>query len=404
MNLSSRAQLITQSIRVLLGLVAVLTVLSLLDPVGIIQTPLYIPLAFLLVGMSAMARRGHARAVSWALLALTIGLVTLSVVLLGFSSHSGTAYGICVMLAGALLGGRAAIQTGGGAILLCTAMLRLEHTGSLPEPQVVLSPLASWGVLCLSLASISVLLRQILLTHRITLISDERGAREDDETVQEFLLTEKMVMIGQLTNGVTHEFNNLLTVITGANALLREDLLESSVDIQELLQEVDSAADRASRLSRNLLSFSRNNSPATPSVIAVASVLDELSPLLPIMLGTTITVQIHTTPSARILTTRVGLEVLLLHLVSSAATSMPSGGVLTLTTQTGTEGVQIIIEDTGTNMKRARLTAGSTGIKAVDAILRQLNGSITVESTTGSGTRVMLTFPPVQTTTQDKNP
>ena len=395
MHLSSRVRLITQSIHFLLGLVAVLVVLSLVAPIRSAPVHLYIPLALVLMGMSAGVRRGHQRAVSWGLIALTTGLVTLSIVLTGFSSHSGAAYGVCVMLAGGMLGGRGAISAAGVTILLCTAMLWLQHTGRLPEPLLVLSPLHSWGVLCLSLAIISGLLRQVLRTHHVTLIRDETGAVQGDETVQKQMATEKMVMVGQLTRGVTHKFNNLLTVISGVSALLQEDLLESNVDVQELLQEIDTAADQASRMSRSLLSFSRNHSPSALEVIDVAGVLHELSTLLPVMIDTTITVQLNATPPARILTTRIGLEVLLIHLVSSACTAMPSGGVLTLTTQTRTAGVQLIVEDTGTSTDLCeRLTASSTGIMTVDAILRQLNGAGTVERTTGRGTRVTLTFPP----------
>ena len=398
MHLSSRAQLITQSIRALLGLVIVLTVLK---PSGVLWTVLCVSLALLLMGMSVMVRRGHARAVSWALLTLTTGMVTLSIVLVGFGSHSGTAYGICVVLAGALLGGRAAVQAGGGAILFGTAVLWLQHTGRLPEPQRVLSPLVSWGVLCLSLVTISVLLRQALRTHRVALISDKQGAAEDDETMQKLMLTEKMVRVGQLTSGVTHKFNNMLTVISGASSLLKEDLPESSADAQELLQEIETAVEQASQISFGFRSFSHNHGTATLEVIDAACVLSELSALLTMMLAPTVTVQLHATSPARVFTTQVGLEVLLLHLVSNASTAMPSGGVLTLTAQTSAAGVQLTVSDTGTSTDHsARHTAGTT---AMSTILRQLHGVVTAEHTEGSGTRVTLTFPPVPSALQSPN-
>lgn len=407
MHSHNRTRLITQSIRFLFGLVVVIIALSLMDPVNDLKVTLalYIPFAAILLGMQAIARRGHERVVSWGLIILTTGLVTISIVFMGFSGHSGTAYSVCVMLAGALLGGRAAIKAAGGIILFCTVMLWMELTGWLPEPLFTNSPFNSWMALCISLATISVLFHQTLLSLRSAITAAEQNARERDEAMQRFLTTQKMELVGQLTSGVAHDFNNLLTVVSGSVAILEEDLPEDSGDARELLRDIDAAAGRASLMTRRLLSFSRNRSAATLEAIDAARVLHELSPMLPRLLGTPITVQLRAPTPANILATRAGLEQILLNLAVNAREAMPDGGTLTLTIHVNTAEVQLIVEDTGIGMDettRARIfepffttkdSGTGLGLATVSALLRQFGGTVNVQSTEGRGTRFTLTFP-----------
>ncbi|MFT5681291.1 MAG: signal transduction histidine kinase [Myxococcota bacterium] len=406
MHPSDRSKILMQSIRFLLGLVVLIVALSVMDPANDLRLTLtlYTPFALILLGMLAGVRRGHSRAISWGLLGMTNGLVALSVLFMGFSGHSGTAFTVCVMLAGALLGGRAAIQSAVGIILFCTIMLWLELAGRLPEPWFVSTPINSWIALCISLATIAVLFHHTLLSLKSAVNTADQNARERDEAMQRFLTTQKMELVGQLTSGVAHDFNNLLTVVSGSVAILEEDLPEDDIETRELLRDINAATARASLMTKRLLSFSRT-SPTTLEPIDIARVLHELSPMLPRLLGTAITIQLRAPESTHILASRAGLEQILLNLAVNAREAMPVGGTLTFTVSTDATQVWLIAEDTGTGMDaetRSRIfnpffttkeNGSGLGLATVSALVRQFSGTVAVDSTLGQGSWFTLSFP-----------
>jgi two-component system cell cycle sensor histidine kinase/response regulator CckA len=83
----------------------------------------------------------------------------------------------------------------------------------------------------------------------------------EDVTIQrrlqtQILHTQKMQAIGKLAGGISHDFNNLLTVILSNAEMLSRDLTDDPVK-SRWLQRIDLAAERAAALTSQLLAFSR---------------------------------------------------------------------------------------------------------------------------------------------------
>src|SRR6185312_8898020 len=94
---------------------------------------------------------------------------------------------------------------------------------------------------------------------------------------------QKMDAIGQLTGGVAHDFNNILTVITGTIGILAE-AVEDRPEMASIAKLIDDAAERGAQLTKHLLAFARRQ-PLQPVEIDVNSLIVEVAKLLHPTLG-----------------------------------------------------------------------------------------------------------------------
>jgi PAS domain S-box-containing protein len=94
---------------------------------------------------------------------------------------------------------------------------------------------------------------------------------------------QKMEAIGRLVGGIAHDFNNLLTPITGYSQLAMRTLSPSD-PMRNDLQEIQKSADRAAKLIRQMMSFSRRQ-PVRPQVININSLLLDLDKMLRRLIG-----------------------------------------------------------------------------------------------------------------------
>jgi PAS domain S-box-containing protein len=246
----------------------------------------------------------------------------------------------------------------------------------------------------------------------------ERKARE-----AQFVQSQKMEVVGQLTGGIAHDFNNLLTIILTNLHLLEEraEKLEDP-DIREIVDDARSAASDGVVLNRRLLAFSRKQ-PLEPQWMDLTPFLDHTCRFLRRLTGDQI--ELESRRSGEPLPVRVDrqqLEAVLLNLTLNARDAMPNGGTLTIEAGRQLVGrdeaaaqddlspgtyVVVRVSDTGVGMspeevRRAVEPFYSTkpmgkgsglGLSTALGFARQSGGSLTISSMPGRGTTVSLVLP-----------
>lgn len=249
---------------------------------------------------------------------------------------------------------------------------------------------------------------------RIGQILDVTARREAEGALA---LSRQREALGLLTNSVAHEFNNFLQILIGYIDGLKRRLGDRPEPfIQRALSRSADATERAAILTRQLLAYSRRIAPEVRAVdldAIVAEVAERLAPDLPPGIRLTVTA----TPGLpRAISNPTQIEFALRHLVANACEAMPSGGTLTLSTfrvdpgervmqQPGEGSVGIVVGDTGQGMSPEMLAralapfqtsheAGrGAGLAIVHGLMKRQNGTITLDSRTGEGTQVRLSFP-----------
>ena len=237
----------------------------------------------------------------------------------------------------------------------------------------------------------------------------------------QLLQTQKMEAIGKLAGGVAHDFNNLLSVILGISALLLEQL-EPNHPMRADMTEIKESGERAARLTRQLLAFSRRQM-LDPRVLDLNDVIVSIDRMLLRVVGEDIELKIVSAPQLQRVRVDPGqMEQVIMNLVVNARDAMPRGGVLTLQTENveldeafarehigvrpGPH-VMLAIADTGVGMDdetQARVyepffTTKATGkgtglgLSTVFGIVKQSGGTIWLDSTLGRGTTFRLYFP-----------
>ncbi len=140
---------------------------------------------------------------------------------------------------------------------------------------------------------------------------------------------QKMEAVGQLAAGVAHDFNNILQVIQGFTEVL---LFTNQIDAsqQEPLQRITDATERAARLVRQLMTFSRK-AYFKKEPVDLQNTLATISGMLPRLLPETIDVSITVAPELPLIHADVGMmDQALVNLALNARDAMPAGGSLTI--------------------------------------------------------------------------
>jgi two-component system cell cycle sensor histidine kinase/response regulator CckA len=178
---------------------------------------------------------------------------------------------------------------------------------------------------------------------------------------------QKIESIGLLAGGVAHDFNNLLTVMQGYTDLQLEKTATSD-PIHGYAEQIKSATDRATGLTRQLLAFSRQQ-VMQARVVNLNSLLRDFEKLFRRLIGEDI--EVRTVFDDLLGNVKVDpgqMEQVILNLVMNARDAMPEGGTLTLETSNITPDglylerhpyilpgpyVRLVISDTGTGMDSA---------------------------------------------------
>ena len=251
----------------------------------------------------------------------------------------------------------------------------------------------------------------------------ERQRADIDELNQKLSQSQKMEAMGQLTGGVAHDFNNLLTVILG-NAEHLAERLAANKELHKIAEDIATAAERGSDLTRSLLAFARKQ-PLMPRDIDIGQKILGMEQLLRRTLGEHVECEFRIDPGLWRASVDPGqLASALLNLVLNARDAMPSGGMLTVKVQNISLGeadvdvdgqarpgdyIMVAVTDTGTGMtaevaSRAFEPFFTTkdvgkgtglGLSMVYGFAQQSGGSMQIRSEPGQGTAVKLFFPRV---------
>ena len=232
---------------------------------------------------------------------------------------------------------------------------------------------------------------------------------------------QKMDSIGQLTGGVAHDFNNVLTVITGTIGILA-DAVADRPQLAAITKLIDDAAERGAQLTRHLLAFARKQ-PLQPREIDVNALALEAAKLLHPTLGEQITIKPQLTEDAWPTLVDPGqLSTAILNLALNARDAMPDGGTLVLETRNvflddvyasmnpdvvAGNYVMIAVSDTGSGIPSDLLErvfdpffttkevgkGTGLGLSMVFGFVKQSGGHIKIYSEEGHGTSVKIYLP-----------
>jgi PAS domain S-box-containing protein len=250
---------------------------------------------------------------------------------------------------------------------------------------------------------------------------DITGARETENKLQQ---AQKLEAIGKLTGGVAHDFNNMLTVITGTTEALVARV-QDQPDLVAVARLIDDAANRCAELVKQLLAFARKQ-PLQPRNVNINERVMETAKLLRPTLGEQIEIETilgDELPMAHIDPSQLANAVI--NMAINARDAMPNGGKLLLETrnvvldeayghsnpdtQPGAY-VMLAITDTGTGMPKAvqerafepffttkEVGKGSgLGLSMVYGFVKQSGGHIKIYSEEGHGTSIKLYLPPAR--------
>jgi PAS domain S-box-containing protein len=238
----------------------------------------------------------------------------------------------------------------------------------------------------------------------IGLIEDVTRRHELEDQLRQ---AQKMDSIGKLAGGIAHDFNNLMTAVIGYSDLLLRD---SQGGDRDKVAAIRDSAVRASKLTRQLLAFSRRQILQTHE-IDLRDVVREMDTLLRRLIGADVR-----------LLTRLGiepvivradqtqLEQVVMNLAVNARDAMPKGGTLTISLVGEGDRAVLSVADDGVGMDedtRARIfepffttkplaEASGLGLSTVHGIVGQSGGTVEVASEPGQGTTFTIHLPLVQ--------
>ena len=249
---------------------------------------------------------------------------------------------------------------------------------------------------------------------------------------QQLWQAQKLDALGSLAGGVAHDFNNILTAIIGYADLMRQDLPEGDRHVEDLT-EIIKASDRASALTRQLLTFSRRQ-PFEPKPLRLDRIVTELEKMLRRLIGPDVRLVAATDQElSPVWADPNQIEQVVMNLAVNSRDAMPQGGTLTIETRTVQLDerlpldqidlapgpyVMLAVSDTGIGMDQATMArvfepffttkekgkGTGLGLATVYGIVKQSKGHIVVYSEPGIGTTFKCYFPATEVALRPSGP
>jgi signal transduction histidine kinase len=264
---------------------------------------------------------------------------------------------------------------------------------------------------------------QVTVDQMKTLVeAKDRLLREKNVADLQLRQAQKMEAVGQLTGGVAHDLNNILTVITGTIEILAEAVADRP-EMVAIAKMIDEAAARGADLTQRLLAFARKQ-PLQPREVDVNKLVMEATNLLRPTLGEHVEVRMTLADVSPALIDPSQLTNAILNLALNARDAMADGGKLVIETSNAVldenyagmnsgvaagEYVMVAVTDSGHGIPAGILDnvfepffttkdvdkGSGLGLSMVYGFVKQSNGHIKIYSEEGHGTTVRIYLPPV---------
>ena len=261
----------------------------------------------------------------------------------------------------------------------------------------------------------------------IEIINNTTGKKKLEDQLRH---SQKMEAVGQLAGGVAHDFNNILTAITGYGSLMKMKMGEHD-PLRNYLQQMLDASERAANLTRSLLAFSRKQ-VISPRPVNLNKIIKNVERLLQRLVSEDVEMKvILTSKDLTVMADSSQIEQILMNLVANASDAMLERGCLTISTEVdvldhefirmngfGKPGMYALfsVTDTGAGMdektkrkifepffttKQAGRGTG-LGLSIAYGIVKQHDGYITCYSEPNMGTTFKIYLPMIKRKTAKK--
>jgi len=245
--------------------------------------------------------------------------------------------------------------------------------------------------------------------------------QEIEKHAAQLFHSQKIEAVGQLAGGVAHDFNNIITAISGYAHLVFMKMSEND-PLKRYIEQIIASSDRAANLTQSLLAFSRKQ-VIHPEPINLNKLIKGLETLLVPLIGEDINLKTDVPEQELFIMAGSGqFEQIIMNLATNARDAMPAGGELTITARLediddhfiesngfGRPGkyVHISVSDTGSGMDESirnkifepffttkEVGKGTgLGLSIAYGIISQQHGYIDVRSIIGKGTTFNIYYP-----------
>jgi len=249
--------------------------------------------------------------------------------------------------------------------------------------------------------------------HLQSFIITSKNVTKSRELEEKSAQAKKLLALGQISSGVAHDFNNVLTVVLGRIQLLKRQITDEYI-LNSLKMIEKSALDGASKV-RKIQEFSRPSEGALTETIDLKKIIEEVVEITrpkwetaSKLKGTLIEPILELEDKIFVLGDSSDIRNAFTNIIFNAVDAMPEGGVLYIKTETDNQNVSIKFKDTGIGMTPETVekvfdpffsTKGvmgtGLGMSEVYGIIKRHNGRIGIQSEVGKGTMILLHLPKV---------
>ena len=241
----------------------------------------------------------------------------------------------------------------------------------------------------------------------ILMITDITERRQLESQLQH---VQKMEAIGTIAAGVAHNFRNTLTEIL-VNSQLIQLNHRAQAGLQEITDRINSSVKKGSRLVDGLLHFSRKQISKEFKAVDVVQIIQEICEIVKTSFDARLRLELDLPERISVMGDSVGISQVIMNLCTNARDAMPEGGCLRIEARRQPPFAVVQVADTGIGMDRETVEkcfdpffttkpigrGTGLGLSTAYGIIKSHDGTISVESKQGEGSRFRLQLPLAKT-------